>query len=111
GFTLLAGAMTGTYQWNADYTGDNNNTASTDDDDPAEQVTVSAASPRLATAASPDVTLPTGPPGTVTLSDSALLSGGFAPTGSIVFTLSGPPGFAPVTRTVPVNGNDTYSAS
>src|SRR5207302_5274400 len=30
----------GTYQWNADYSGDGNNKAASDDDDAAEQVTV-----------------------------------------------------------------------
>ena len=42
-----------------------------------EQTVVSPASPTIVTTASPAVTLPTGPPGTVTLSDSAVLSGGY----------------------------------
>src|SRR5947209_1124694 len=50
--------MTGTYQWNATYTGDVNNTAASDIDNPAEQVTVNPASPTLSTLlGSTDVTL------------------------------------------------------
>ena len=56
------------------------------------------------------MTLPAGPPGTVTLTDSAVLSGGYFPTGNIVFTLAGPNGFS-YTQTVTVNGNTTYTAS
>src|SRR5262249_25473713 len=52
----------------------------------------------------------TGPPGTVTLTDTADLEGGFNPLGSIVFTLSGPGNFS-FTQTVTVNGNGSYSAS
>src|SRR5262249_2906923 len=108
GFTLPAGApVTGTYQWNAVYSGNANNNTASDIGAINEQVTVSQASPTLLTAASPDVTLPPGPPGTVTLTDSAILSGGFSPTGSIMFTLSGPGGFS-FTQTVTVNGNGNY---
>src|SRR5262249_19401699 len=45
-----------------------------------------------------------------TLSDSAVLSGGFNPNGDIVFTLAGPGGFS-YTQIDPVNGNGTYTAS
>src|SRR5262249_58038513 len=44
------------------------------------------------------------------LSDSAVLSGGFNPTGDIFFTLTGPGGFS-FTQIDPVNGNGTYTAS
>jgi hypothetical protein len=52
----------------------------------------------------------------VTLNDSAVLSGGFSPTGSITFKLFSPSdptcSATPVfTNTVPVNGNGTYSTS
>src|SRR5262249_28398428 len=75
-----------------------------------EQTEVTRASLSLVTIASPNVTLATGPPGTVTLSDSAFLSGGANPTGSIVFTLTGPRGFS-YTQTDTVTGNGTYTAS
>jgi hypothetical protein len=111
GFTLPGGgAATGIYQWDASYSGDPNNNAASDNNDAAEQVTVSAANPTLVTSASSAVTLPTGPPGTVTLSDSALLASGYFPTGSIVFTLTGPGGFS-YTQTDPVSGNGDYTAS
>jgi hypothetical protein len=45
-----------------------------------------------------------------TLSDSALLSGGFFETGTITFTLTGPGGFS-YTQTDTVSGNGTYTAS
>src|SRR5262249_4967160 len=75
-----------------------------------ERVTVNKATPTIVTTASPDVTLPTGPPGTVTLSDAADLEGGYFPTGSLVFTLTGPGGFS-FTQTDTVSGNGMYTAS
>src|SRR5262249_39007108 len=44
GFTLPSSAATGTYQWDATYSGDGNNNAATDIGTSNEQVTVSAAS-------------------------------------------------------------------
>jgi hypothetical protein len=66
------------------------------------------ASPSLATSASPAaVTLGSSP---VTLNDSATLSGGNAPTGTITFTLYYDGGSTPVdTETAPVTGNGTYT--
>jgi hypothetical protein len=104
------GAVAGTYTWTVRYGGDANNSGANDQAGPTEQTVVGSASPALVTTASPNVTLPAGPPGTVTLSDSALLSGGDAPTGSIVFTLTGPGGFTH-TQTDTVSGNGTYTAS
>src|SRR5262249_2644195 len=46
----------------------------------------------------------------LTVSDSAVLVGGYHETGNIIFTLSGPGGFS-YTQTDPVSGNGTYSAS
>ena len=43
------------------------------------------------------------------LTDSAILSGGFFPTGSILFTLTGPDGFS-FTETETASGNGTYTA-
>uniref|UniRef100_UPI0005945613 DUF11 domain-containing protein n=1 Tax=Gorillibacterium massiliense TaxID=1280390 RepID=UPI0005945613 len=69
-----------------------------------------ASQPALVITASPNVSLPSGPPGTVTLSASASLSGGAAPTGSIQFTITGPSGFS-FTQTTSVSGNGIYTAS
>src|ERR1051326_575453 len=68
--------LTGTYQWNASYSGDDNNNTASDNNDPTEQVTVNADTPTLST--TPDqasVTL--GDP--VTLTDTADLEGGVNP--------------------------------
>ena len=82
--------MTGTYQWDATYSGDANNNAASDTQRVNEQVTVSAASPTLSTTPSPDtVTLGTT---AVTLNDTAVLANGYHPTGTITFTLVSPGG-------------------
>ena len=60
----------------------------------------------LTTATSPNVTLSTS---RVTLSDSATLSGGSNPTGTITFTLTGPGNVTEFTDVVTVNGNGTYT--
>jgi hypothetical protein len=72
-------------------------------------VAVSAASPTITT--TPNLTTVTlsaaAPP---ILTDSATLSGGFHPTGSITFTLFQNGGTTPVdTETVTVNGNGAYT--
>jgi uncharacterized repeat protein (TIGR01451 family) len=110
GFTLpTTGNVTGTYQWNATYSGDPNNNTASDIGDATEQVTVTAASPTLTTTPNPG----TATLGT-TLQDVATLAGGFAATGSITFRLYAPGvdptvGPAAYTETVPgVNGNGTY---
>lgn len=85
GYTLPStGTVTGFYQWNATYN-EGNGVVITDNNNALETVNVTAASPKIVTTASPAVTLGATPP---TLSDSALLSGGFNETGSIVFTLT-----------------------
>ena len=107
GFTLpTTGTVTGTYQWDATYNGDANNSTVSDTGAANERVTVSAASPTLVTAPDPKtVTLGTR---AVTLKDRADLEGGFHPTGSITFTLH--QGGALVdTETVTVTGNGTYT--
>ena len=72
-----------------------NNIPASDDGATDEQVTVSPASPALSTTPSPTrVTLGTTP---VTLTDSAVLAGGYYPTGTIIFTLSTPAGAGPWT--------------
>ena len=107
GYTLpTSGTVTGTYQWNASYSGDGNNNAASETNDPLERVTVGPASPSVVTHASDPATLP----GSVTFSDSAVVSDGYNPTGTLTFTLSGPNGFS-YTQKDTVSGNGTYTAS
>ncbi len=101
----------GTYRWIASYSGDANNAAATTAcNDANESVVVTPAAPTIVTTASGSV--PVGG----SISDSATLAGGVAPTGTIVFSAFGPanPGCtgAPAfTFTVPVNhGNGVYSS-
>jgi hypothetical protein len=54
GYTLPAsGTVTGTYQWDATYSGDTLNTPASENNASAEQVTVSPANPAIATTPSP----------------------------------------------------------
>src|SRR5262249_14180188 len=73
GFTLLtSGAVSGTYHWNASYSGDANNSSASDS---GETQVVSNASPNVVGTPSPaTVTLGSSP---VTLTNTATLSGGF----------------------------------
>src|SRR5262249_6842718 len=110
GFTLpTSGPVAGTYQWVASYSGDvNNNPDFTDTNANEEQVTVLDPTPTLITTASP--TAATLGPNAVTLTDTATLSGGFHPTGDIVFELFHNGGTTPVfTEAVDVNGNGSYT--
>jgi hypothetical protein len=100
----------GTYRWIASYSGDvNNGAVSGSCNDANESVVVTQASPAIATTATPTATVGG------TISDSATLSAGFNPTGTITFNLYGP-GDAPCsaaavfTATVPVAGNGTYGS-
>jgi hypothetical protein len=83
GYTLpVTGTVVGTYQWVASYSGDaNNKPANSAKGD--EPVPVSKAGPAIQTTA-------TNASGTTTVSDSATLSGGYQPTGTITFRLYGP---------------------
>ncbi|MFN2606794.1 MAG: beta strand repeat-containing protein, partial [Acidimicrobiales bacterium] len=99
----------GTFRWVASYSGDANNNAAgpTACSDPAETVTITKSSPLVATNASGSV--PVGQ----AISDTATLTGGTNPTGSITFTAFGPnnatcAGPAVFTSTVTVTGNGTY---
>ncbi len=109
GFTLPpTGTVTGTYQWDATYNGDPNNSTASDSGSVAEQVTVNIASPTLGT--TPNPTTVTLGANAVTLTDTATLAGGFNPTGTITFTLFHDGGTTPVdTETIAVTGNDTYT--
>src|SRR5206468_4973976 len=74
-----------------------------------ESVTVTSAAPTITTTASASV------PAGGTISDSAVLAGGAAPTGTITFTVFGPNNptctGAPLgTSTVTVTGNGTYGS-
>src|SRR5205085_1272798 len=100
------GLVAGTYTWSAIERAAGREMTDHDEGGTAEQTIVSPASPSLVTTASGAVTLGTTAP---TLTDSALLSGGFFETGSITFTLIGPGGFS-YTQTDAVSGNGTYTA-
>jgi hypothetical protein len=108
GFALTTGAAAGTYQWNASYTGDSNNGPASENNAVAEQVIVaSKGSPTITT--TPSASSVTLGGSSVTMKDSATLSGGNSPTGSITFTLVGPGGTTVDTETVTVTGNGTYT--
>ena len=102
----------GTYYWIANYSGDSNNAASaTNCGDLNESVVVSPAQPAIVTSPQPGTTNVGA-----TLNDSATLSGGVNPTGSITFKLFTPSaptcaGTAAFTNTVSVSGNNTYNTS
>ncbi len=75
----------GTYRWVATYSGDAHNAAvSGSCGDVTEHVVVSKLTPTLSTTASPSVLVGGS------LTDTATVSGGQAPTGTITFTLFGP---------------------
>jgi len=101
----------GTYRFTASYSGDaNNGSANSPCNAPNESVVVSGNTPTLSTTASANINLG----GTVT--DSATLAGGSAPTGSITFTLFGPnnatcTGTPVFSSTVSVTGNGTFTSA
>ncbi|HVB95927.1 MAG TPA: pentapeptide repeat-containing protein [Nitrososphaerales archaeon] len=108
GYVLpTAGGVTGTYQWVTSYSGDpNNNNVGSDASAASEQTTVSPATPSITTTpSSASVTLGTVPP---TLKDTATLSAGYAPTGTLTFTLSFN-GQTVHTETITVSGNGIYA--
>jgi hypothetical protein len=101
-------AAAGVYAWVASYSGDNNNLPATSGCT-AEEVTIPKNSPTLPTSPSA-----AGPIGTV-LNDTATVTGGFNPTGSIVFNLFGPDdvgcdGTAVYTQTVALTGNSATTS-
>jgi parallel beta-helix repeat protein len=107
GYTLpTTGTVTGTYQWDASYSGDSNNGSTSESNVAAEQVLVSPACPAITT--TPSVTSVTLGASSVTLNDTAVLSGGYNETGTITFTLY--LGSTLVdTETVSVSGNGSYT--
>ena len=90
GYTLpTTGTVTGTYQWDASYSGDKNNSVATDNNDKVKQVVVGKASMAISTTPSQSIVSQ----GTATcVTDTATLSGGDNPTGTITFTLYSPSG-------------------
>jgi uncharacterized repeat protein (TIGR01451 family) len=105
------GTIAGTYTWTARYDGDPNNSPASDQGGPTEQTVVTPASPMIGTTASP-----TSAELGTTLQDSAVLSGGLDPTGSITFKLYAPGvdptvGPAAFMETVTVSGAGTYHTS
>ena len=98
--------MTGTYQWDATYNGDSDNSAVSDINDKNEQVTIGKSSLTLFTTPSPTIVQAGN---CVTLTDTATLSGGFGETGTITFTLYSPSNKLLDTETVSVNGDGTYT--
>ncbi|MGI8778285.1 MAG: hypothetical protein ACR2LJ_13100 [Acidimicrobiales bacterium] len=107
----ISPSVAGTYRWIATYSGDAiNNGAATLCNDPGEQSIVIQATPQLTTTASPTV----GIGGAV--HDTATLTGGTSPTGTIVFTLFGPDDATcarpPVFTSLPiaVNGPGNYQS-
>jgi hypothetical protein len=102
-------ALTGTYTWSVAYSGDeNNNTVNeTGTASNGGQTIVAAANPALATAPNAaGVTLGTT---SVTLTDTAALSGGYQPTGTVTFTLIAPDGSTVDSETATVSDNGTYT--
>src|SRR5262249_16520067 len=100
----------GKYCWRSEYQPDADGSkfysAGSHTDNSSECFTVVKNSPSIVTTPNPtSVTLGTSP---VTLNDSAALSGGSSPTGTITFTLVYN-GSTVDTETVSVNGNGTYS--
>src|SRR5262249_40328714 len=109
GYTLPStGSVTGTYQWNASYTGDTYNIPTSENNNANERTVVSPANPSIVTTSSAAaVTLGTSP---VTLNDTALPCGAYHEGGPITFTLS-PRGALALSETVAVMGDGTYTTS
>jgi hypothetical protein len=98
-------AQTGTYWWTASYNGDaNNSPAATNCGD--EQVAISQAAPAIAT--TPNAS-GTGIAGGTAVKDTATLSDGDNPTGTITFNLYGPSGTASCTSTPVFTDTETVS--
>ena len=76
---------TGTYLWTATYSGDTNNNGATDNGQ-NENETVDPAGPAINTVAGGTIIIGSG----TKLTDTAVLSGGYNPTGTITFTLYSP---------------------
>jgi hypothetical protein len=107
--------VTGAYKWTAVYSGDGNNNGKTDDGSSAkEQLSVTAASPKIVTTSNPTGTVNVGTTA-LTATDTIVVSGGyFIAGGKLQVTLSGPAGFTSVVNTVNLTGttgNGTYTVT
>ncbi|MEN3356490.1 MAG: hypothetical protein V7637_472 [Mycobacteriales bacterium] len=104
----IAAGGVGTYRWVATYNGDANNNAVTSPCG-SEQVVVTKATPAIAT--DPSGSVPAGG----NISDTATVSGGFSPTGTVTFTLFAPGDIGcatPIaTRTGTLSGGTAASGS
>jgi len=105
------GALPGTYQWVASYSGDADNApVRTACDDPDESVTVLPIGPVVLTTAA------TGPGPGGAMFDTATVSGGALPSGTVTFhlfgpddpTCAGPPAFS---STTPILGAGSYPSA
>src|SRR3989454_259118 len=103
--------VAGTYRWIASYSGDaNNNGFTTQCNEAGETSTVNKASPAMTTSATATATAGG------TIQDTATLSGGTSPTGTISFSIYGPndatcSSTATSAGSATVTGNGTYSSS
>jgi uncharacterized repeat protein (TIGR01451 family) len=110
-YTLpTTGTVTGTYTWSALYAGDTNNLFANDEGGTQEQTVVSPANPTLPTTPSLGGTV-----GLVTLNDSATVTGGYNPTGSVTFNLYDPShsdcsGTPAYTQTVTLSGGSAHTS-
>ena len=97
--------MVGTWHWSAAYSGDQGNKAvhSLMADEP---VVVNQAQPSIGTAPNPTSAIVGA-----TLKDTATLSGGYHPTGTITFTLYDPNNASAYTEAATVSGNGSYSTA
>jgi hypothetical protein len=113
--TYASGAFTpggaGTWRWRAFYSGDARNVAAAGAcNDAGESAVVARVVPTLVTSASPAIALG------ATITDTATLAAGAAPTGTITFRAYGPgdagcAGTPALTSTSAVSGNGTYTSS
>jgi hypothetical protein len=101
GYTATA---TGIFYWVATYNGDSNDNPVTSGT-ALEPVTITPATPAVVTAAIPATQMV----GMGAFKDSASLSGGFQPTGTITFTLTSPTGTVVDVEKVTVSGNGAYA--
>ena len=106
GYSLPATAAAGVYQWDASYSGDTNNNPASDNNDVLERVVVNPASPAITT--TPSITNVTLSKSSVTLNDTAVLSGGSSETGTITFTLYLGSTLED-TETINVSGNGSFT--
>jgi hypothetical protein len=101
----------GTYTWSATYNGDDNNNTAIDNG-ANESLTTIKASPSISTQASETAN---GVVGSALLSDSATVSGGYLPGGTVTFTLTAPDGSTVSETDAIANGlaatSGTYTAT